>query len=175
MENVRPWCGQPSDRGRLKNRTEHSHTTVYRPFVRDCPGRPVPEETFTHSHPSWSSDILYQLPPFTAILVVLFVQFTCLTVFFNNRLQVLFGLPLGLGPSTSYCMHFFTQSSSSFHSTCSYHRSLFCCNTSAVSYIPNLSLSSLLSFSLTPHIHLNILISSHWISTSFSFLTGLSK
>ena len=29
-------------------------------------------------------------------------------------LQVLFGLPLGLGPSTSYSMHFFTQSSSSF-------------------------------------------------------------
>jgi len=24
MEKVRPWCGQPSDRGRLKNRTEHS-------------------------------------------------------------------------------------------------------------------------------------------------------
>jgi len=23
MEIVRPWCGQPSDRGRLKNRTEH--------------------------------------------------------------------------------------------------------------------------------------------------------
>ena len=23
MEKVRPWCGQPSDRGRLKNRTEH--------------------------------------------------------------------------------------------------------------------------------------------------------
>jgi len=22
MEKVRPWCGQPSDRGRLKNRTE---------------------------------------------------------------------------------------------------------------------------------------------------------
>ena len=29
-------------------------------------------------------------------------------------LQVLFGLPLGLGSSTSYSMHFFTQSSSSF-------------------------------------------------------------
>ena len=26
MEKVRPWCGQPSDRGRLKNRTE---PTVY--------------------------------------------------------------------------------------------------------------------------------------------------
>ena len=24
MEKVRPWCGQPSDRGRLRNRTEHS-------------------------------------------------------------------------------------------------------------------------------------------------------
>ena len=23
MEKVRPWCGQPSDRGQLKNRTEH--------------------------------------------------------------------------------------------------------------------------------------------------------
>jgi len=23
MEKVRPWCGQPSDRRRLKNRTEH--------------------------------------------------------------------------------------------------------------------------------------------------------
>ena len=25
MEKVRPWCGQPSDRGRLKNRTEQNH------------------------------------------------------------------------------------------------------------------------------------------------------
>jgi len=23
MEKVRPWCGQPTDRGQLKNRTEH--------------------------------------------------------------------------------------------------------------------------------------------------------
>jgi len=26
-------------------------------FVRDNPGEPVPEETFTHSHSSWSSII----------------------------------------------------------------------------------------------------------------------
>jgi len=26
MEKVRPWCGQPSDRGRLKNRTEQNMT-----------------------------------------------------------------------------------------------------------------------------------------------------
>jgi len=80
----------------------------------------------------------------------------------TTSLRVLFGLSLGLGPSTSYSMHFFTQSSSSFHSTCSYQRSLFCCNTNAISSIPILSLSCLLgnlSFSLMLHIHLTILIS----------------
>ena len=29
MEKVRPWCGQPSDRGRLKNRTEQNQNEVY--------------------------------------------------------------------------------------------------------------------------------------------------
>ena len=74
----------------------------------------------------------------------------------TTSLQVLFGLPLGHGPSNSYYTHFFTQSSSSFRSTCPYHRSLFCCNTNAMSSIPyynhSLSLISLLgnlSFSLT--------------------------
>ena len=28
MEKVRPWYSQPSDRGRLKNRTEQPHVTV---------------------------------------------------------------------------------------------------------------------------------------------------
>jgi len=32
-------------------------TTVLWPFVRDDPGEPVPEETFIHSHLSWSSII----------------------------------------------------------------------------------------------------------------------
>ena len=93
----------------------------------------------------------------------------------TTSVQVLFGLPLGLGPSTSYSMHFFTQSSSSFRSTCPYQRSLFCCNTYAMSSIPSLFLSSLLgslSFNLTPHIYLTILISACWSATTFSFLTG---
>ena len=37
----------------------HTHTHTHNrltAFVRDNPGRPVPEETLTHSHPSWSSD-----------------------------------------------------------------------------------------------------------------------
>jgi len=35
-------------------------------------------------------------------------------------LQVLFGLPLDLEPSTSYSIHFFTQSVSSFCNSCPY-------------------------------------------------------
>ena len=68
-----------------------THTTVYRPFVRDYPGRPVPEETFTftHSHPSSSSDSLYQLPPSTTIYSILLVQFTWLTVLFHNLVPCL--------------------------------------------------------------------------------------
>ena len=32
MEKVRPWCGRPSDRGRLKNRTDlRSHRSSCRP------------------------------------------------------------------------------------------------------------------------------------------------
>jgi len=40
-------------------------------------------------------------------------QSSCTTSF-----HVLFGLPLGLEPSTSYSIHFFTQTVSSFRSTC---------------------------------------------------------
>ena len=54
--------------------------------------------------------------------------------FLTTSVQVFFGVPLGLGPSTSYSMHFFTQSSSSFRSTCPYQRSPFCCNTMSSIY-----------------------------------------
>ena len=59
----------------------HTHTHNRLTAFDLWPREPVPEETFTHSHPSCLSDILYQLPPFTTIL---FVQFTCLTVLFHN-------------------------------------------------------------------------------------------
>jgi len=52
-------------------------------FVRDNPGEPVPEETFTHSHLSWSS-IPYLLPPSNTIHGIFPVQSTCLIVFFHN-------------------------------------------------------------------------------------------
>ena len=65
--------------------TRHSHTQNHlTALFRDCPGRPIPEETFTHSHPSWSLNILYRLPPFTTVHNILFVQFMYLTVLFDN-------------------------------------------------------------------------------------------
>jgi len=64
-------------------------TTVLRPFVRDYPSEPVPEETLTQP-PSWSSSSLYQLPPSTTIHSILLVQITCLAIFLHN----LFPCPL---------------------------------------------------------------------------------
>ena len=58
-------------------KSTHTHNRLMA-FVQDYPDGPFAQ------HPSWSSDILYQLPPFTAIHSILFVQFTCLTVLFDN-------------------------------------------------------------------------------------------
>jgi len=83
-------------------------------------------------------------------------------LFCTTSLHVLFGLPLGLKPCTSYSIHFFIQSMSSFRNTCPYHLNLFCYSISIMSSIPSLSLNSLLgtlSFTLTLHIHLTILCS----------------
>jgi len=63
-------------------------TTILWLFVQDYPGQPVPEETFTHSHLSWSSTILYQLSPSTTIHSIAHVQCTCLIAFFIFCLNV---------------------------------------------------------------------------------------
>ena len=54
-----------------------------------CPGKPVPEESFTHP-PSWSSSNLYQLLPSITIHSILPVQIACLAIFLHN----LFPCPL---------------------------------------------------------------------------------
>jgi len=76
-------------------------TIVSRPFVRDYPGEPVPEETLIHP-PSWSSSNLYQLLPSTMIHSILLVQMTCLEIFLHN----LFPCPLHVGHPTcrKYCI-----------------------------------------------------------------------
>ena len=53
-------------------------------FVRDNPGEPVLEETFTHSHLSRSSIAPYLLHPSNMIHGILPVQSMHLTVFFHN-------------------------------------------------------------------------------------------
>ena len=68
----------------VKTENQWTTTIVLWPFVQDYLGEPVPEETFPHSHLSWSSTILYQLSPSITIHSILPVQFTCLTVFFHN-------------------------------------------------------------------------------------------
>jgi len=68
--------------------TTTTKTTVLRPFVRDYPGEPVPEETLTHP-PSWSSSNLYHLLPSTTIHSILLVEITCLAIFCTTSFHVL--------------------------------------------------------------------------------------
>jgi len=50
----------------------HTHTHGSTDFVRYNPGEPVPEETFTHSHSSWSSIASYLLHPSNTMASSLF-------------------------------------------------------------------------------------------------------
>jgi len=117
-------------------------TTILRPFVWDYPGEPVPEETPTH-HPDHHPIFIcfFRLP--RSIASSLF-KLRAWQSFCTTSFHVFFGLPLGLEPSTSYSIHFFTQSVSSFCSTCPYHRNLLCCSINIISSISSLSLNSLL-------------------------------
>jgi len=136
-------------------------------------GRYQKKHSSTHTHPDHRTYFFIFLHLLRSSLFSLRVWQSSLT----TSLQVLVGLPLGLGPSTSYSVHFFTQSWSYLLNTCPYHHRLFCCNTSAMSSTPSLSLSSLLgnlSFSLMPHVHLTILISARWSATTFLSLQARS-
>ena len=59
----------------------YTHNRLMALRAGDYQGGPVPEETFTNSQPSWSSNILYQLPTIHSILLV---HCTCLAVLFHN-------------------------------------------------------------------------------------------
>jgi len=138
----------------------------YNRFTALCPG--LHRWASTHHpdhHPTFIS--FFHLP--RSIASSLF-KLHAWQSFCTTSLHVLFGLPLCLEPFTSYSKHFLTQSVSSFRSTCPYHYNLFCCSTKIISSIPSLSLNSLLgtlSFTLTLHIHLTILISARWSEQSW--------
>jgi len=80
----------------------------YNRFTALCPGLPGwagTRKKHLPTHLSWSPSDLYQLLPSTTILFNLHAwQSFCTTC-----LHVLFGLLLDLELSTSYSMHFFTQ------------------------------------------------------------------
>jgi len=113
-------------------------TIVLRPFVRDYPGEPVPEEHSPTHHPDHHPTLIsfFHLLPST---VPSMFNLRAWQSFCTSSVQVLFGLLLGLEPSTSYSIHFFIQSVSSFRNTYPCHRNLFCCSTKIVSSIPSLS------------------------------------
>jgi len=99
-------------------------------FTALCPGLLGWAATRRNTHPpSWSSFNHLLWPIASSLFKLRAWQSFCTT-----SLHVLFGLPLGLEPSTSYSIHFFTQSVSSF------------CSTS----IPSLSLNSLFGLCLLP-------------------------
>ena len=75
-----------------------------------------PTHTYTDHQPSFIS-FLYLLWSIASSLFNL----RAWKSFCTTPVQVLFGLPLGLVPPTSYSIHFFTQSLSSFHNTCPCH------------------------------------------------------
>ena len=112
---------------------------------------------------SYSSDILYQLPPSSTIYSILVVQFTCLTVLFPPLSRSSLVFLLALNP----LLYTLCISSPNHHLFCNifpYRRNRFCCNTSVMSSISNLSVSCLvesLSFSLMPLIHLFWQLFSH--------------
>jgi len=98
-------------------RKQHAEKNNKR-FTALCPQLPrwVSARRSIHSlRPIWPAAIIYQLPSSTKIHSIFPVQFTCLTVFLHNPSP---SLPLGLEHYTSYSIHFFTQSLSSFCNTC---------------------------------------------------------
>jgi len=112
----------------------HTHTQPFYgslDFFWDNPGELLPEETFTHSHSSWSSIIpicfLHLLRSMASFLFNRHALQT--TVFFHNLSPCFLWSTSWPGTFTSYSIHFFTQSLSSPRNTCPYHRNLFCCST----------------------------------------------
>ena len=95
--------------------------------------------------------------------------------FLTQSHQVLFGRPLCLIPSTSHVLQRLTQSLSSFRSTCLNQLNLLFLIIKLTGSNPKSYLSSsffFLSYSLTQHIHLIILISMQFSFNSCSTFMG---
>ena len=107
-------------------------------------GRYHKKHSPTYTHPDHQTSFINFLHLLRSIASSLF-NLCVWQSFSTTSLQVLFGLPLGLEPSTSYSINFFTQSSSPFRKTCPYHCSLFCCYSTNVILSSTCNLSDLLT------------------------------
>jgi len=103
------------------------------------------KHSLTHTYPDHQSSFISFFHLLWSIASSLFKLRACQS-FCTISLQVLFGLPLCLTPSTLYCINFCTKSLSSFRNTCPYHHSLFCCSTKIMPSNPSLSLSQLFTW-----------------------------
>jgi len=155
----------------------HTHTTILR-FSGFCPGQPGWAGTKRNIHPL--TPIMVINHPLSASSIYYNPWYPRCSIYvpdslFPQSVSKFSWVTSCPGTPTSYSIHFFFQSLSCVQSTCPYHWNLFCCSIEIMSSDPSLSLNRLfgtLPFSLTPHIHLTILISAYWCATSFSFLMG---
>jgi len=92
---------------RYYNTTATTTATVLRPFIRDYPVSRY-QKKHSPTHLSWSSTFISFFHLLRSIASSLF-NLHAWQSFCTAFVQVLFGLPLGLEPSTSYSIHFFTQ------------------------------------------------------------------
>ena len=131
---------------------------VLRPFVRDYPGEPVPEETLTHP-PSWSSSNLYRLLPSTTIHSILLVQITWLAIFFAQPLSMsplvylLFWSPPPHMPYISSPIHLVHATFIPLHILCTHMWQLVDCIELLPTPLPH-----------TPHGHLTAFCTGFWRS-----------
>jgi len=95
----------------LKHCRNNNNIIVLRPFVRVS--RYQKKHSTTH-HPGHHPIFIRFFHLYYTIHSILLLKLHAWQSFCTTSFLVLFGLPLGLEPSTSYSMHLFTQSVSSF-------------------------------------------------------------
>ena len=103
--------------------TTHTHTPSFNDSLSGTARVGLYQKKYssTHAHPVHQKFFINFLRLLQSVASSLF-HIRAWQFFSTTPLQVLFDFPLGLGPCTSYSMHFFTQSWSSFRNTCPYRR-----------------------------------------------------
>ena len=136
--------------------------------------------SLTHTYPNHQSSFISFLHLLRSIASFLFNLHTWQS-FCTTSLRVLFCLPLGLAPSTSYSLQFFTQSLSSFRNA-SHTSATYFAVVPRLRHLILVSLSTVffelrtLSFTLMSHMYImNLLIKCYFLSHLFTVTFLLPK